>query len=140
MINSIIDAMCIAINNEFGDDFEIYTESIKQGFKEPCFIVCLVDADNNLYRGRRYQRFSRFCINFFPSKGEENKKCNDSSERLYRCLEWINADGMLLRGTKMKHDILDSVLNFFVDYNMFEYKTEDLILMGDLTMRVNDKR
>ena len=42
MINEIIDGISVAINTEFGDDYEIYTESIEQGLEEPCFsILCL---------------------------------------------------------------------------------------------------
>ncbi len=42
IVNSIIDAICITINNEFGDDYTIYTESIKQGFEEPCFLYIIL--------------------------------------------------------------------------------------------------
>ena len=42
MINKIIDGISIALNAEFGNDYEIYTDNIEQGLKEPCFsIVCL---------------------------------------------------------------------------------------------------
>lgn len=37
MINKIIDGISISLNAEFGDDYKIYTESIEQGLKEPCF-------------------------------------------------------------------------------------------------------
>lgn len=36
MIDKIIDAISTTIYAEFGDDYEIYTESIEQGLKEPC--------------------------------------------------------------------------------------------------------
>lgn len=39
MINKILDAISNALNEEFGDDIEIYSEDIKQGFKEPCFLL-----------------------------------------------------------------------------------------------------
>ena len=42
MINSIIEAISISLNEEFGDGYEIHMEEIKQGLKEPCFfIACL---------------------------------------------------------------------------------------------------
>lgn len=37
MVNRIIDGISIRINEVFGDDYEIYSEDIEQGFKEPCF-------------------------------------------------------------------------------------------------------
>ena len=39
MINKIIDGISVAINSEFGDPYEIYTESIEQGLVEPCFSI-----------------------------------------------------------------------------------------------------
>ena len=39
MINKIIDGICAVINLEFGDEYEIYTESIEQGLEEPCFLL-----------------------------------------------------------------------------------------------------
>ena len=42
MINKILDAISNALNEEFGDEYEIYSEDIKQDLKEPCFfIICL---------------------------------------------------------------------------------------------------
>lgn len=39
MINSIIEAISVSLNGEFGDDYEIHMEEIKQGLKEPCFLL-----------------------------------------------------------------------------------------------------
>lgn len=40
MINKVIDGISKAINEEFGDEYNIYTEEIEQGLKEPCFSMC----------------------------------------------------------------------------------------------------
>ena len=92
-----------------------------------------------MFLGKRYFREIQFCINYFPNKGNENKECHSVAERLYNCLEWLNAQGDLLRGTGLKHDILDGVLNFYVNYNAFYHKTEDTIPMGDISQRLNVK-
>lgn len=139
MINELIDSISIAINSEFGDEYEIYTESIKQGFNEPCFFIYNFNSTNDLFLGKRYFRENQFCINYFPNKGNENKECHSVAERLYKCLEWLNAQGDLLRGTGLKHDILDGVLNFYVNYNAFYHKTEDTIPMGNISQRLNVK-
>lgn len=43
MINSIVEAISCSLNKEFGDDYEIHNEEIKQGLKEPCFFYCLLE-------------------------------------------------------------------------------------------------
>lgn len=73
MINELIDSISIAINSEFGDEYEIYTESIKQGFSEPCFFIYNFNSTNDVFLGKRYFRENQFCINYFPNKGNENK-------------------------------------------------------------------
>ena len=37
--NMLIEAISIALNGEFGDEYEIHMEEIKQDLKEPCFFI-----------------------------------------------------------------------------------------------------
>lgn len=48
MINSIVEAISCSLNKEFGDDYEIHNEEIKQGLKEPCFFIACLNPNNNL--------------------------------------------------------------------------------------------
>ena len=122
MINSILEAVSIAINAEFGDDYTIYTESVEQGLNEPCFFLSCVNPASRVFLGKRYFKENKFCIQFFPSDKERAKEeCNSAAERLFSCLEYINIDGDLVRGTKMKCETADGILNFFVNYNLFVY-------------------
>lgn len=122
MIKAIIDGICVSINDKFGDTYEIYTESIKQGLKEPCFsIVCLNPTINQIV-GKRYFRSNQFCIHYFPSSNEKQSECHSVMENLFTTLEFITVDGDLIRGTDMHCEIVDDVLNFFVNYDMFVYK------------------
>jgi hypothetical protein len=139
MINRIIDAISISINTEFGDGYEIYTESLEQGLIEPCFSIFCLNPTNNLFLGKRYFRTNLFCIQYFPSSEEKRSECNSVLERLYGCLELINAETELTRGTKMNAELVDGVLNFFVNYDMFVYKVEDETPMEELEMNTNVK-
>lgn len=113
MINSIIEAISIALNAEFGDDYTTYTEEQEQGLKEPCFFISTLEPTHNLFRDRRYFRRQQFCIQFFPANRDRAKaECNDTAERLCSCLETITVDGDLMRADKMEHKIVDNVLNF----------------------------
>ena len=59
MINKIITGISQKLDSEFNskdDKYTIYTESIEQGFDEPCFsIVSLKPISTNLV-GNRYKR------------------------------------------------------------------------------------
>lgn len=125
MINKIIDGISVAINSEFGDPYEIYTESIEQGLTEPCFSVLCLNPTINQVLGRRYFRRNQFCIHYFPSTDEKQSECFTVLDRLMGALEMITVDGDQCRGTGMHGEVVDDVLSFFVNYDMFVYKDED---------------
>ena len=122
MINKIIDGISVAINSEFGDSYETYTESIEQGLVEPCFSILCLNPTINQVLGKRYFRENQFCIHYFPSSDEKRSECYEVTERLMNALEFITVDGDLCNGTDMHVEVVDNVLSFFVNYNMYVYK------------------
>ena len=124
MIDKIIDGISIAIHSEFGDPYEIYTESVEQGLQEPCFSILCLNPAINQKLGRRYFRTNQFCIHYFPKSSEERSECHAVAERLIGALEYITIDGDLCRGTEIRYEVVDGVLSFFVNYDLFVYKEE----------------
>ena len=124
MINKIIDGISVAISSEFGDPYEIYTESIEQGLIEPCFSILCLNPTINQVLGKRYFRRNQFCVHYFPSSDEKRSECHVVIERLMNALEVITIDGDLCRGTDMHGEVVDNVLSFFVNYDMYVYKEE----------------
>ena len=61
------------------------------------------------------------------------------AERLYWCLEWISVAGDLTRGTQMRYEVIDNVLHFFVNYDMFVYRLDNTPAMSELTENVSVK-
>lgn len=140
MINSIIEAISISLNAEFGDDYTTYTESIEQGLNKPCFFVFCIDPTNRVFFGKRYFRQNQFCIQFFPAdESRANEDCNAVAYRLFSCLEYITVTGDLVRGTKMKYEVVDGVLNFFVNYDLFVYKVAAYDAMEEISENVTVK-
>jgi hypothetical protein len=124
MINKIIDGISVAINSKFGDHYEIYTESIEQGLTEPCFSILCLNPKINQFLGRKYFRTNQFCIHYFPSSNEKISECHSVMEELIDALGIITIDGDLCRGTGMHGEVVDNVLSFFVNYDMYVYKEE----------------
>lgn len=134
MINSIMEAISISLNEEFGDSYEIHMEAIKQGLKEPCFFISSLNPTMELFLGKRYFRTNQFCIQYFPETDEKQRECNGVADRMYDCLEYITilGDDKPVMGTKMKHEVVDGVLNFFVNYDCFVRKAERQTPMENL--------
>ena len=131
MIAEIIEAISVALNSEFGDDYEIHMEEIKQGLTEPCFFITCLNPSLKPLAGNRYQCTNQFCINYFPESEEKQRECNAVGERMIWCLEYITKDGdsKPIRGTKMNYEVIDGVLNFFVNYDCIVTKTESQTVM-----------
>ena len=124
MINKIIDGISVAIGSEFGDPYEIYTESIEQGLVEPCFSIKCLNPTINQVLGKRYFRTNQFCVHYFPSSDEKQMECFSVMERLMDALELITVDGDLCRGTSIHGEVVDNVLSCFVNYDMYVYKEQ----------------
>ena len=132
MIKRIIDGICLALNFQFGDDCEIYTESVNQGLKDGSFSIVCLNPTNARFLGNRYFRTNQFCIHYFPKTDEPKSECLEVLESLYDTLELIEVDGDYIRGTNMTNEIDDGVLHFFVNYDFFTIRQEDETFMEHL--------
>ncbi len=141
MVNDLIDGISVKLNQVFGDGVRIYSESVKQGLKEPCFFIAVLNPTQSPMIGVRYFRQHPFDIHYFPSKTGGNQEIQDVASDLFEALEYITLlNGDLVRGTEMHYEKVDDVLHFFVKYNMFVYKqVEKADLMETLTVNNNVK-
>ena len=120
MIREILEGISIALNEEFGDGYTIYTESVEQGLKEPCFFVSCIAPTFRHYFDKRYFSTNQVCVQFIPdSQNSARLAGNNVTGRLFSCLEYIQAGNDLIRGTGMRAEMVDEILNFFVSYDYF---------------------
>lgn len=140
MTNSVVKGIAQALDAEFGEDHTIYTESIKQGFKEPCFFISLVSSSNKTALGNRRFSENLLCVQYFPKDEQRgNEECFEVMDRLVKCLKYITVDGDLVMGRKMNGELTDGFLSFFVNYDYYTYLPEELTEMGELERSVYAK-
>ncbi len=132
MINKLISGISEAIYAEFGAAYKIYKEAVKQGLKEPCFLISCLNPTNEQFLGNRYFRTNQFAVQYFPSTDKVNEECNGVQERLFMALELIDVDGDLTRGTSMHGELTDGVLHFFVNFDFFMKKVVTQDAMDEL--------
>lgn len=125
MVNDLIDAISIKLNQVFGDGKRIYSETVKQGLQEPCFFIAVLNPLQTQMIGNRYFRQHPFDIHYFPAVQDNNNELQEMASNLFDALEYVTlTNGDLVRGTEMHYEVIDGVLHFFVDYNMFIKKVE----------------
>lgn len=126
MVNAIIESISIALHAEFGDRYKNYREEEKQDLEQPCFYIFCMNHTNKLFLGKRYFMGNQFCVQYFPEQeGKWKEECYAIAERLFLCLEYITVNGDWAMGTNMKYELVDGILHFFVNYDMFVYKMEE---------------
>ncbi|GFN35818.1 phage tail terminator family protein [Tepidimicrobium xylanilyticum] len=138
MIDEIRKAILRKINTFRDKDTKIYSESIEQGFQEPCFYIKEVNSSQNRELGNRYKREHLYDIHYFPNPNSSTKNTDmrAMAEVLYEQLEYIEVAGRPLRGYDMNYRIVDGVLHFFVKYSMFVKKeAEPIPFMENLEIK-----
>lgn len=120
MLNSIVDGICDKLTEAFGADYQVYSEQVKQGLQEPCFLISCVNPTSSAFLGTRQLRTNLFSVVYFPRLTPNWKtECYDVQDALYDALEIIAVDGLTQRGTGMDGQIVDETLVFTVNYDMF---------------------
>lgn len=131
MIDLIISGISNALFEVFG--YDNYASRITQGLSPPCFFIQCMEPSIKKCISTCYRRKNHFVIQYFPESGYDTyEEYNSVGERMFECLEVINADGFFLRGTDMRFEIVDGVLHFFVDYNTFIRKEVQKEMMGSM--------
>nr|WP_313506874.1 hypothetical protein [Brevibacillus laterosporus] len=123
-INDVRNAVMSAIKKAY-PTAKVYGERLPQGFKEPCFFVLMLEGSQDKELDRRYKRFHPFDIHYFTSSNSERYEV---AEKLTDILGLIEMQGKPIRGTKMRHTIVDDVLHFFVDYNFYVLRPKPVVL------------
>ena len=139
MIQKIIDGTIGAIRTEYDKSFRIYTESVEQGLKEPCFSVLCLNGTDEQNVGSRHNRTYLLNIAYFPSTDEPIAECLAVMENLYDLLSIIDVGSARLRGTDMSGDVIDGVLQFQVTYTPTLLMTSAETNMEDLEVKTDGK-
>ena len=126
MMQKIMDGIVAAIRTEYDKSFRIYTESVTQGLKEPCFSVLWLNGSSEKGACTRHNRTHSFIIRYFPlSEEEPAKECSEVMENLYDILSVIDTVDGKVRGTDMNGNIVDGVLQFQITYALSLLETHN---------------
>ncbi|HBF2379010.1 hypothetical protein QQO69_17990 [Clostridioides difficile] len=134
MLNNIIDGISVKLDKSFGNEYTIYSEDVEQGINEPCFFIVPINSSKVSYPNARELKKNSFDVHYFPKSNDKSFEINEVAEMLLEELEYIEIDGDLVRGTNMNFEIVDNVLHFFVDYNYFTIKNNDINKMDTVEL------
>lgn len=144
MLNKIIEGIAIRLNKLFGDEYPIYRENIDQGLNEPCFLITCISAQAAEMLSERYHRDNAFNIQYFPELPDNKTEMLAIAERMYAGLNHITlTDGSVKNGTDMRHEVVDGVLNFFIDFNTVtqrQYMSDELMSDAEINIAIKEDK
>lgn len=141
MIQDIVNGMSIKLNVLFGDHTKVYTDTVKQGLTEPCFLIQLLSPSLGALVGNRYHLTVPADILYFPFVYGDNDEMNSVAETLMENMDVLTlVDGDNIRGWGLRYEVIEEVLHFFVTYHAFVSKEQvtDLMTTISLLQRGND--
>ena len=124
MINEVLKGITDALYASFGDNYEIHTEASMQDMEEPAFFVRCINPDVPRGLTGRRKATLLFIVQYFPESDEPKKEINTVYERLSECLDLIEVEGKMVRGTIECKDISDDVAEAV---NKVTYTKEQII-------------
>lgn len=140
MENDIVDGITKAIYDEYGEECKIYTESIEQGFKEPCFFVAVLDTEQARIIGNRHQYNIPIDVHYFPGTKAKSEEMREVKQALYSILGRITLlNGDMLNGFQMHAETVQDVLHFFVTYKpivKYQQDAEETMAAVDVGAKV----
>ena len=95
MEENIANGIAAALSQEFGDEYNIYTDSVEQGLKRPCFFI--------LHKGTKYDFLPmNRCIAYYEFEldliinEKFNQKINSIAQRVFNAIKRVDcSDGYI---------------------------------------------
>lgn len=125
MVNNVISAVSVALHNEFGTSYRIYSDNVEQALIRPCFFINVIRPTQVEKNPTRYYVSVPLVIQYFPQTQGVRSECHSVASKLFDCLKYVSFSDDMYRGTDLKYDINDDKLNFYVEYNFFVYKRDN---------------
>ncbi|MGN1317996.1 MAG: DUF6838 family protein, partial [Lachnospirales bacterium] len=127
-------AVADKLKSEFPEN-EIYVESVKQGFKIPCFSILPLEVSDTLFRHNRYKYRGVIEVRYYC---EDREDMVGVCEKLFNKLNEIYDDNIgRLFGSNMKSEFGEDFYKFVVEYEFYYIKNNvDCDVMGSVNLEL----
>ena len=125
MLVAIVDGVSERLRDEYPEG-AVYFDELPEGFVRPCFLVRCLGVRQVPRLDNLYWREHSLAVVYFPKDGQDGvRERAVVATGLLMALEYIVVDGAQVRGKAMRHEVVDGVMHFFVDYNLFVRKVKE---------------
>lgn len=135
LIGEVIRSAIVVKLRELFPDITVYKEKIEQGIRYPHFFILPLNTTYEKELGLRGWVYYQVNIRYRPTQ-DFNSKYSDLEQvgtDLMWALDTITVAGYPLRGRDMNYQIVDGVLQFFINFRMRIKQEQEIEKMLVLT-------
>lgn len=118
MLQETVIGISGAIQDAFGEAYQICINEITDEIQKPCFSIKMQSANQKHHIGTFYKRLQKFDIQYYPQSTGYSSEFLQITDRMFEALEYILADGTLVRATQMDTEVKEENLHFSVSYEL----------------------
>ncbi|WP_025026338.1 phage tail terminator family protein [Caldalkalibacillus mannanilyticus] len=119
-VNHVLNRVVETLTAHF-PEIDVLSEGIAEEVVPPCLEVKLVETSQTHDMNTRYRRKHSFEICFYAVE-PKNSELHDQAEQLYSIMDVLQIQEKGYRGMGMRHEIVEQVLHFYVDYHVLIHK------------------
>lgn len=132
MTQKLLDSISIQLDEVFNDS-TIYTEHISQNFQKNSFFLRIVKSSEKKCISNTYKLFNKVEIMYTPKSDIEFlKEINFTKQLLFQEMKILKFDTSYLFAQNMECEIKDKKLLFFIDYNFYIFRFNEVEKMQKL--------
>lgn len=132
MTQKLLDYISIQLDEVFNDS-TIYTEHISQNFQKNSFFLRIVKSSEKKCISNTYKLFNKVEIMYTPKSDTEFlKEINFTKQLLFQEMKIFKFDTSYLFAQNMECEIKDKKLLFFIDYNFYIFRFNEVEKMQKL--------
>lgn len=139
MTQKLINAITVQIDEIFQNS-TIYTNHIKQNFKNNSFFIRIIQNSEKPYLANRFKLFNKIEILYTPEEMEDKiKQLNYVSQSLFENMKYLKFEDGFICAENMQANIKDEKLFFQLEYNFYIFRFDEVQKMNKLFMEGDTK-
>lgn len=133
MVNDVINGISNKIYEILGGEYHVYKEKVKQGLKEPCFFITLINMARSNEPNNSERRTLPFDIIYYPKKMDSREEMFNIGDKLISNLDIIDVKQYgPARGSNANYQIIDGILHFFINFDLRFLTVSEGVTMNEI--------
>lgn len=140
-MNDLIAGLAENLRRAFGEEYEVYTESVQMGAKKPCFFIECEKAEKKELLNGRYMIRATVAVALEDERECRKKNAAEAAAKMFEAMEYVVSGGRRVRGMRLNLRFEDKrpVMRGIYDMWLCNTAEEDAEMMETISMTTGGK-